>query len=414
MANLEGVREYNRIRRYLEYIYLYGFFSREDFAQANIGSVKDYDYGVKLIRSIFPEAEGAALWKDGRKYLRVQREYALSGKNRMADSYLLYSMDVENELPTLLGIFSCLAEGKKTVDDTCRDTAIHTQVTSSLNYHTVRRWLQDLVEYGYGEKKGRYYQLRDNPLKALSEDEVWQLYWYTLFASGITYPRVAGSFLLRTLERELLRRGQQPMEESPFLLRHSVNRNIFDEDLLCRLMEAMEQHRPVRLLRETDSLLVQPAALRVDSRLGRWYLLAKGAAPLMTRVSTIRDIKLENPLSPAEWEAGVEACRTAFAHSGVSGFLSPDGPATIRAHLRVAQSPGMGAQFLRELRAGAVQSGEDGEEYQAEMNDPMELIPFLRSYSPWLSLEDGEHGLKEAIQRDLRSMRESLMEDKMP
>lgn len=122
MANLEGVREYNRIRRYLEYIYLYGFFSREDFAQANIGSVKDYDYGVKLIRSIFPEAEGAALWKDGRKYLRVQREYALSGKNRMADSYLLYSMDVENELPTLLGIFSCLAEGKKTVDDTCRDT----------------------------------------------------------------------------------------------------------------------------------------------------------------------------------------------------------------------------------------------------------------------------------------------------
>lgn len=414
MANLEGVREYNRIRRYLEYIYLYGFFSREDFAQANIGSVKDYDYGVKLIRSIFPEAEGAALWKDGRKYLRVQREYALSGENRMADSYLLYSMDVENELPTLLGILSCLAEGKKTVDDTCRDTAIHTQVTSSLNYHTVRRWLQDLVEYGYGEKAGRCYQLRENPLKVLSEDEVWQLYWYTLFASGITYPRVAGSFLLRTLERELLRRGQQPMEESPFLLRHSVNRNIFDEDLLCRLMEAMEQHRLVRLVRETDTLLVQPAALRVDGRLGRWYLLAKGETPILTRVSSIRDIKLEETLSPADWNAGVEECQAAFAHSGCSGFLPPDGPTTVRARLRVSQSPGMGAQFVRELRAGAVRSEENGEEYQAEWNDPMELIPFLRSYSPWLSLEAGAHGLKEAIQQDLRSMRESLMEDKTP
>ena len=414
MANLEGVREYNRIRRYLEYIYLYGFFSREDFAQANIGSVKDYDYGVKLIRSIFPEAEEAALWKDGRKYLRVQREYALSGENRMADSYLLYSMDVENELPTLLGIFSCLAEGKKTVDDTCRDTAIRTQVTSSLNYHTVRRWLQELVEYGYGEKAGRYYQLRDNPLKVLSEDEVWQLYWYTLFASGITYPRVAGSFLLRTLERELLRRGQQPVEESPFLLRHSVNRNIFDEDLLCRLMEAIKQRRQVKLLRETDTLLVQPAALRVDGRLGRWYLLAKGKTPLLTRVSSIRDIKLEEPLAPADWDAGVEECLAAFVRSGCSGFLPPDGPTTVRARLHVSQSPGMGAQFVRELRAGAVQVGENGEEYQVEMNDPMELIPFLRSYSPWLSLEAGKHGLKEAIQKDLRSMRESLMEDKTP
>ena len=106
MSSPKGVREYNRIRRYLERIYLYGFFSREDFARAKIGSVKDYDYGVKLIRSVFPETENAALWKDGRKYLRVQRQYALSGENRMADSYLLYAMDAEDELPTLLGMLS--------------------------------------------------------------------------------------------------------------------------------------------------------------------------------------------------------------------------------------------------------------------------------------------------------------------
>lgn len=408
MSSPKGVREYNRIRRYLERIYLYGFFSREDFARARIGSVKDYDYGVKLIRSVFPETEDAALWKDGRKYLRVQREYALSGENRMADSYLLYAMDVEDELPTLLGMLSALSEGEKTVDDVCRDTAIHTQVSNDLQYHTVRRWLQGLEEYGYAARAGRRYRLRENPLSGLSEREVWMLYCYVRFVSGVTCPRVAGSFLLRTLERELFRRGQESPAESPFLLRHSVNRSIFDEDLLCRLMEAMGRHLTVELIREEDTLLVQPAALRVDGRLGRWYLLAKGERPLLMLVSGIRDVKPGKPLRPAEWEAGVEECRAAFAHSGFSGLLPEGGPATVRARLRFDGAPGMRTQFLRELRIGQVLPGEEGEVYQAEINDPVELIPFLRSYSPWIALEPGEHHLKEQIRSDLLKMREHL------
>ena len=408
MSSLDGVREYNRIRRYLERIYLYGFFSREDFARAKVGSVKDYDYGVKLIRSVFPETEDAALWKDGRKYLRVQREYALSGENRMADSYLLYAMDEEDELPTLLGMLSALSEGEKTVDDVCRDTAIHTQVTNDLQYHTVRRWLQNLEEYGYCGRTGRRYRLEENPLAGLSPEEVWQLYHYVRFAAGVTYPRVAGSFLLRTLERELLRRGEELPGESPFLLRHSVNRGVFDEEVLYRLAEAMEQRRTVTLTREEDTLLVQPAALRVDGRLGRWYLLAMGDRPMLMRVSGIQSVKLGKPLSPADWEAGAEQCRAAFAHSGFSGLLPQGGPTAVRARLHFEESPGLGAQFLRELRAGQVLSGEAGDVYQVEINDPVELTPFLRSYSPWLSLEPGEHPLGEQLRKNLLTMREQL------
>ena len=80
MAEIDGVREYDRIRRFLGRIYLYGFFSREDFArQGGAGGKKDYDYGAKLIRAIFPDSEEAALWHEGKKYLRIQREYARSG-----------------------------------------------------------------------------------------------------------------------------------------------------------------------------------------------------------------------------------------------------------------------------------------------------------------------------------------------
>lgn len=411
MSNLEGVREYDRIRRYLEGIYLYGFFSRDDFAQAGIGSVKDYDHGTKLIRDIFPETEEAALWKDGRKYLRIQREYALSGENRMSNSYLLSAMDTEQELPVLLGVLSSLAGGEKTVGQVCQETAIHTQVEDSLDYNKIRRWLLELAEYGYVEKVGRGYRLRKNPLSELSEEEVRQLYDYVRFAAGVTYPRVAGSFLLRTLERECRRRGLKPGESCPFLLRHSVNRDVFDEDLVCRLMEAVEEHWMVELVQKRDRLLVQPVALRIDERLGRWYLLAMGEKPLLMRVSIIRYVKQKNQLSPDKWAAGARTCQAAFAQSGCSGKRSDHGPSVVRARLRFKTAPGLEAQFLRELRVGEVLLREDGAEYQAEINDPGELTAFLRSYSPWLALEPGAHGLRERIQRDLLEMRAQLKGD---
>ena len=291
MSNLVGVREYDRIRRYLEGIYLYGFLSRDDFARAGIGSVKDYDQGTKLIRDLFPETEEATLWKDGRKYLRIQRAYARSGENRMSDSYLLSAMDAEEELPVLLGVLFSLAGGEKTVGQVCQETAIHIQVEDSLDYNKIRRWLLELVEYGYVEKVRRGYRLRENPLAALTEEALLQLQDDVRFAGGVTYPRVAGSFLLRTLERECRRRGLEPGESSPFLLRHNTNRDVFDEDLVCRLMEAAEERRMVELVQRRDRLLVQPVALRVDERLGRWYLLAMGERPQLMRVSVIRSVK---------------------------------------------------------------------------------------------------------------------------
>lgn len=116
MPEIIGVRDYNRVRKYLERIYLYGFFNRTDFARMGIGSVKDYDFGTSLIRSMFPESDENAVWMEGQKYLRFQRAYAKSGENRMADSYLLFAMDAEKELVELLAILSTLAEAPCTTE----------------------------------------------------------------------------------------------------------------------------------------------------------------------------------------------------------------------------------------------------------------------------------------------------------
>lgn len=415
MANLEGVREYNRIRRYLEGIYLYGFFSREDFARAGIGSVKDYDYGTKLIRSIFPETEEDAIWQDGHKYLRFQRAYEASGEMHIADSYLLAAMDVEDALPSLIGVLASIAFCARTIDDICVHTAIHTRVQNNLNYHTVRRWMTELVNYGYVEKRGHRYGLTNDPFEKLPLASLIDLYEYVCFAAGVTYPRVAGSFLKRTVERALRRHGKTVSDRSTLLLRHSVMRCVFDEEILYQIMDCIAQRRQVEIKQGGQCAQMQPVALRADTRLGRWYLLAMAEGkPRLLRISGITSVKkkaCKDSVDEMAWEQSAQTCLVAYAHTGCSGVLPENGPKTVLAKLDFENMPGMRNQFEREMRVGELIDTEDGLYYQAEVNDPIELTSFLRSFSPWLTILPKENALAERVEADLKAMLAYLQDD---
>lgn len=403
MAEVGGVREYKRIRRFLGYIYLYGFFSREDFARKGIGSVKDYDYGAKLIRSIFPDSEDTALWQAGKKYLRIQREYARSGENRMTDSYLLHTLDERRELPELLVILSTLTKRSCSLDELCRAVELRCMEETS-KYSTVRRRVRELLQYGYVSREKNRFALASDGFCGLSDGELEDLYRYVRFAAGITYPRTAGSFLRRTLEREMLRRGQSQPEEAPILLRHSVNFNVLDEELVYQLLDIIRERRRAVLKIGRCSTVVLPVALRIDTRLGRWYLLAMGERPVMCRVSSIQELKADSGVLEEDWKKAEENVLQVFACSGCSGAFPEEGPILVEAELHFHNAPGMRAQFGRELRIGKIVTRDCGEYYQAWVNDPMELLPWLRSYAPWLRVLPGKHDLPARLREDLVQM----------
>ena len=411
MPEVGGVREYNRIRRFLSYIYLYGFFSREDFARSGIGSVKDYDYGMKLIRTMFPDSEEAAIWRDGRKYPRFARTYTGSGENRMADSYLLHTLDSQEDLPELLGILSDLAEGPHTLEELRRMAETRCDSEEADKYAMVRRRVLELVEYGYVLKSGRQFSLAPDWLRGLADGELRQLLSFVRFAAGTTYPRVAGTFLRRSVERELRRRGQE-MPPTALLLRHSVNANVFDEDIVGQLREAIAARCAAVLTMDTGSVTVLPTALRVDTRLGRWYLLSmEDGGPQIRRVSVIRSVKKAAPVPQEQWQAAEEAVAARFAATGCSGARPWGTPVRVEARLDFSGAPGMRSQFARELRMGRIVRREDGEYYEADVNDPLELLPLLRSFSPWLRVMPGCHGLDRRLREDLLQMCRAAEED---
>lgn len=85
-------------------------------------------------------------------------------------------------------------------------------------------------------------------------------------------------------------------------------------------------------------------------------------------------------------------------------------PVRVEARLDFSDAPGLYHQFLREIRLGRVSEREEGLFYEAEVNDPLELLPLLRSYAPWLRILPGEHGLDVRLREDLEQMRRAAEE----
>lgn len=65
---------------------------------------------------------------------------------------------------------------------------------------------------------------------------------FVRFAAGTAYPRVAASFLRRSVEWEMHRRGLALPAQS-LLLRHNVSACVFDEDIVWQLQELIAARR---------------------------------------------------------------------------------------------------------------------------------------------------------------------------
>ena len=65
-------------------------------------------------------------------------------------------------------------------------------------------------------------------------------------------------------------------------------------------------------------------------------------------------------------------------------------------------------QFRRELRGGEIRTEGGRSFYYDRINDPVELVPLLRSYSPWLKPRTPAGIAERHILADLEVMRRQL------
>lgn len=420
MASIRGFQDYECVRRYLEHIYLYGFFSREDFNSITGGSAKDYDRVLPLLKDLYPEGEKSSL--DGYEYKRIRRQYETSAENRMVNSYMLHSIGIQTHLLRYLKILSELRHQEQSLQ--MLDRAIWSVPTRLQGKHdavdpkddgseewketygNTRRRLEELLSHGYIEKRdGKKYALQRY---TLTNEQLTQLYVYVCFAAEVTYPRVPGSFLRRTLEREHYRRGMEPLKTSPFLLRHNTSRNVFDEELVFQLLDAISEHQWIMI----DDRQYLPVQLRPERRYGRWYVVLvewyrDKLTPSIRQLSRVNRVDVLEKAEEDIWQQAKQAAETAYQYSLYSGRKA-EAPTQVEVQMLFGDAKGLENQFIREIRMGTVTREADGTFYRVEINDPVELLPLLRSYSPWLKVLPGEHDLDEILRGSLSDLHAAL------
>lgn len=406
MAGIKGFQDYECVRRYLEHIYLYGFFGREDFNSVTGGSAKDYDRVLPLLKALFPEEQRSGL--GGFNYKRIRRQYEASGENRMAHSYMLHSINVESHLLWYLKLLSALRVRERNLMDLDHQIWDLTEAMGQWNdtYRKTYDRVTELAEHGYIQKiqAGRY---RLEKL-TLSREALTQLYSYVRFASEITYPRVPGSFLRRTLEREMYRHGIKPSAVSPILLRHNTSHNVFDEEVVFQLLEAIRQHCWILI----DGRRYLPIQLRPECRYGRWYVVLVELyqdlpSPSIRQLSRIKRVDVLEAAEDDIWDQAIKTAQTAFQNSMYSGQKSEEA-VLVEVELLFGDAKGLENQFIREIRIGQVTREKERTLYRVRINDPSELLPLLRSYSPWLRVLPGAHDLDERLRSTLREMDAAL------
>ncbi len=408
MAGIKGFQDYECVRRYLEHIYLYGFFGREDFNSVTGGSAKDYDRVLPFLKALYPEEQRSGL--GGGSYKRIRRQYEDSGENRMARSYMLHAIDVESHLLWYLKLLSSLRVRERSLQDLDHQIwdllAEEEQKTDT--YGNTSSRLVEMAELGHIEKfRTGWYRMQK---LSLSKEALTELYNYVSFVSKITYPRVPGSFLRRTLEREMYRKGMMPQLRSSILLRHNTSHNVFDEELVFQLLEAIRQHCWVQI----DGRQYLPVQLRPECRYGRWYVVLVEwyqdmPSPSIRQISRIKRVDVQKEAENDIWEQALQAAQTAFRYSMYSGQKAEEA-ALVEVELLFGDAKGLENQFIREIRMGQVEREQGRTFYRVRINDPSELLPLLRSYAPWLRVLPGVHDLDQRLRATLQQMDRALSE----
>lgn len=404
----KDIREFSQIRMVLEHIYQYGFYTREDFINLKlVSSPRVYDNIIRQLRDLYFLDDGPSVLEEARrgkyKCYRFKRDYFGEAGESLTAPFGLFPIK-ENAVVKALCCLSLASQGVTVAEaePACWNANENDYDGRDCSL-TVRRRLSSLSEAGYVVKRGKKYWLNDR-MRELSDRELVQLYYLAAFYAGAGFPRVTAAFLQKSLLRQIICRGL-PEPPQAFLFRDNTYGNLFDEQLVYQLLQCCKDHEEVELTapRQNHPTRVQPVALRIDTKLGRWYLLAGQDGGPVRKVSNIQKVRRTKEYFP--YSSVAERFKTDFQYNYISGKTC-DEPVLVEAELCFEDSP-LRWQFEREILLGQIEERDGREYYCVKLNDPLEIKPFLRCYGAFLRIVPSEqHNLGGELREEYERMLE--------
>ena len=378
MAYSELIKNFERIRNYMREFYVYGFKSREEY---NDKSARSYDNERRRIESwlgdyvsFHKDASGknVFLCVDSRRIPHNPLHKAFKAKSFTGTDITLhfYIMD-------LLADGSALSS-KEIMERISDEYLSHFGGGFSPDESTVRKKLKEYESLGLlrSEKQGRevFYRRTDDTTVGLDS-------WSDALAffSEADPVGVIGSFLMDKLENVL----------DVFRFKHHYILHALDSDILCELLQAIDERRAVELVVRSlrggrdYQRTVCPLKIYISTQTGRQYLLGyhyRGRRMIFLRLDAIKKV------TPGTVEAHYAKYLSDQEKFDRHLWGVSTGAGHTLEHIEMTIRFGPGEEYIlqrleREKRHGSVETLDPHTcKFTADVYDASEMLPWLRTF----------------------------------
>ncbi len=404
MAYSELVKNFERIRDYMRDFLIYGFKSREEY---DAKSSRSYDNERRRVESWMGEYMSFRQDANGKNVFLSVDSRAIP-HNPLYKAFKAKSF-TDNDIILHFYILDLLSNGKALqarviAERIATDYLYRFDSTYEIDESTIRNKLKEYEDIGLlkSEKFGRVLAYRR------SESFVDLSGWMdaVAFFSEADPLGVIGSYLL------------DKYEEAPdyFGFKHRYILHALDSQILCVLLEAMNEKRCVELYvrspRNSDlrQHTLFPAKIYVSTQTGRQYLFAysyRFRRPMFFRLDNIKAVKLGAVEKHCEKYAGY--CDK-FAENlwGVSTGVDYS---LDHIEMTVHVDDGEGyilSRLEREKRGGTIEAIDDHTyKFAADVYDATEMLPWIRTFIGRIAeLRCSNQHVTDTFYADLTAMRQ--------
>ncbi len=377
MAFSELIKNFQRIRGYMQDFYVYGFKSREEFSEK---SPRSYDNERRRIESYLGEHMRFRQTASGKKvFLSIDSRRTTENplfKAWKAKTFTNGDITLHFILLDILQTPPYRFTLKELLERLDSEYLSEFDTPLLFEESTVRKKLQEYTRLGLllAEKQGKtmYYARRE-------ATDLSSLTTCLCYFSETTPCGVLGSFLI----------DKYPCKKTPFAFKHHYITQTMDSEILYSLLDAIHEQRFISVTslhpkkKEPSTQLLVPLKIFISVQNGRQYLLA--ASSESGRIFALRIdyilLTVTGEVCPyvaaaQNRLAGMQA-HTWGVSTGTTGKLEHV-EFTIRydaceAHIL--------PRLLREKRCGTVELLDDESAvFRADVFDSMELLPWIRTF----------------------------------
>lgn len=408
------VNDYNRYRKLLEYFYVYGCYSRDDYGKMDM-SARKYDEDFRKLKKIIDSNYINEEINYKRKYISLNHDYYKDVENYLVNTYLCRSFTNKN-LTLFFLIQQVLKENGDKMDfqGICVEVEQYLENDSGLE-SSISRQLREMVEHGvinrcFKNKKALYF-IEKNFFNELTYEELFDLYESVQFFCNINYPSVPGYYLKDTVEKYiLLNKKKDVTKKGTFLYRFNNIHVILHEEIVWPLLTAIDKSLEVEIKYKNkkknnlNSIKLKPVKVICDVKYGRWFLIAKSNFEKLSVYKIENIIKVKILKSKFQKQDYIKQYTKEYSKSWtISGLRDETQKIRIKFDVESYEE----RNFLidkvrRETKHGKIEVIDDRSFiYIIEVNDLRELKPWIRSFSHRAEVIDCSDGaFKEELNRE--------------